>query len=314
MKGPMVSIIIPVYNAENYLPITITSLLWQKNKDFEVLFVDDGSPDGSVELIQRQMQGSQLNWRLIQQENRGQGAARNTGFLEAKGEWVLFLDADDAVQDYTVDLCSRMATQYPDTDVIFSGYWTVDGQAALKRTEEVPGEVVVTREQLLKDFLTRKTVFLVPGTLYKREFLHRAQLLHTQIPWSEDQYFMWQVMDRLHSAVVCKSVLYNYVEHGGPSIMRSTPLDKMLSAYEQYRELPGEIDDPQVKKYLLPRWCLGCLHVFAHRGDRVSFDAFWKATGFTRSCKTLLRFPEWKIRILALAGLVCKPLMFRMMR
>ena len=125
---------------------------------------------------------------------------------------------------------------------------------------------------------------------------------------------MWQVLSRLESAAISQSVMYNYVHHAGPSTMRSTPLEKMLTAYKQFCVLPEEMTDPVVKKQLLPRWCLGCLHVFAHRGDRASFDAFWNTTNFTSKCKTLLSFPNWKVRVLAVAGLVYRPLLFRAMR
>lgn len=314
MGTPTISIVVPVYNAQQHLPHTLDSLLRQSSRDFEVLFVDDGSPDDSGELICRTLQDTDLNWRLIRQENQGQGGARNTGFFEASGGWILFLDADDTLQHYTVETYCRLAQQYPDADVIFSQYCNVDSENAGKQVWEDPRNAPTTREALLNGFLTRTMVFLVPGTLYRRDFLRRTETVHTRIPWSEDQYFMWQVLSRLEKAVISQAVIYNYVHHNGPSIMRSTPLDKMLTAYDQFCGLPEEMSDPVVKKHLLPRWCLGCLHIFASRCDRTSFDAFWKATDFTAKCKTLLSFPSRKIRILAAIGLACKPLLFRVMR
>lgn len=314
MCQPKISIVIPVYKAERNVPLTMESLRRQTCRDFEVVFVDDGSPDGSAALIEKTMSDSGINWRLIHQENRGLGGARNTGFLEAKGQWILFLDADDTLQSYAVETCCRLAAQYGDADVIFSQYQNVNSAEALKCVQEDLQAEPVAREQLLRGFLTRETVYLVPGTLYRRDFLRRAQLLHPTIPWSEDQYFMWQVMDKLETAVVSRAVLYNYVHHTGESIMRSTPLEKMLVAYEQYCCLPEKMTDPLVKEYLLPRWCLGCLHVYATRGDKASFRAFWKAVGFSSMCVSLLGFPFWKVRILAVVGLVCPPVLFSMMR
>lgn len=314
MNQPTISIVVPVYKAERYLPHTIESLKCQTSKDFEVIFVDDGSPDQSAALISDLMQDSNLCWRLIRQENRGLGGARNTGFHEARGQWLLFLDADDTLQPYAVEAYTDTTRRFPHVDAVFSRYWNVGEEEALKPAPYDPRTELATRETLLRGFLTRKMVFLVPGSLYRMEYLRSNGVVHTTIPWSEDQYFMWQVLNRLKTAAVSRAVMYNYVHHTGESIMNATPLSKILIAYDQYCRLPEEITDSQVSKYLLPRWCLGCLHVFAHRRDKASFDAFWEATTFSSQCKLLLTFPSWNIRILAAAGILCRPLLFYVMR
>lgn len=89
-----VSIIIPVYNAEDYLEESIGDLLNQTYADFEVICVNDGSTDRSEEIIKRFCEYDE-RIRLMSQENRGGGAARNAGYDEAVGEYILFLDADD---------------------------------------------------------------------------------------------------------------------------------------------------------------------------------------------------------------------------
>lgn len=89
---PKVSVIIPTYNAEKYIAETIHSALNQTFQDFEILIVDDGSPDKSVEVCQ---QFTDPRIKIIRQTNRGLPGARNTGIRHAKGEFVAFLDADD---------------------------------------------------------------------------------------------------------------------------------------------------------------------------------------------------------------------------
>jgi glycosyltransferase involved in cell wall biosynthesis len=87
-----VSVIIPVYQVEKYIEATVKSVLSQTYKDFELLIIDDGSPDKSIEICQ---QFSDPRIRIIHQENRGVAAARNHGIREAQGEYLAFLDADD---------------------------------------------------------------------------------------------------------------------------------------------------------------------------------------------------------------------------
>jgi glycosyltransferase involved in cell wall biosynthesis len=87
-----VSVIIPVYKVENYIAATVQSVLDQTYENFELLIIDDGSPDRSVEICQ---QFTDPRIKIIRQENRGVAAARNTGIRHAQGEYIALLDADD---------------------------------------------------------------------------------------------------------------------------------------------------------------------------------------------------------------------------
>jgi len=86
------SIIIPLYNKERQIARTLDSVLAQSVADFEVIVVDDGSKDGSAEIVKGY---SDPRIRYIKKENGGVSSARNRGIQEARGEWILFLDGDD---------------------------------------------------------------------------------------------------------------------------------------------------------------------------------------------------------------------------
>ena len=100
MNNPLVSVIIPVYNSEKYLAETINSVLNQSWQYFEILIVDDGSSDSSIQ-IAKSFEGE--NVRVFQQENKGASAARNKGLLAAKGSYVQFLDADDLLEPTKIE-------------------------------------------------------------------------------------------------------------------------------------------------------------------------------------------------------------------
>ena len=89
-KAPLASIVIPCYNQAHFLPEAIESALSQTHRPIEVIVVDDGSPDNAAEVVARYP-----HVRYVRQQNRGLGGARNTGFRVSKGEYILFLDADD---------------------------------------------------------------------------------------------------------------------------------------------------------------------------------------------------------------------------
>ena len=89
-----ISVIVPVYNAEKYLPQCVESLLRQTKKEFELIFVDDGSTDRSVEILE-QYREKDDRIKILRQKNQYAGVARNNGMSVAKGEYLCFLDSDD---------------------------------------------------------------------------------------------------------------------------------------------------------------------------------------------------------------------------
>ena len=96
------SVIIPAYNCEKYIADAVKSVCRQPVKDMEIIIVDDGSTDSTGEICAR-LAGENRQITVIHQENRGASAARNAGIRKASGEYILFLDADDAYVDHAVD-------------------------------------------------------------------------------------------------------------------------------------------------------------------------------------------------------------------
>ena len=92
----MISVTVPVYNAEEWLRDALASLQAQTHSDFEVVLVDDGSNDGSPDICQEFCERDP-RFRLIRQANAGVSAARNRGIEESRGEWIAFMDADDVM-------------------------------------------------------------------------------------------------------------------------------------------------------------------------------------------------------------------------
>ena len=93
---PLVSIIVPVYNVQDYIERCLVSLQIQSFQDFELILVDDQSPDDSIMEAECFLSSVQFLWKIIRREmNGGLSAARNSGLKEATGKWVLFLDSDD---------------------------------------------------------------------------------------------------------------------------------------------------------------------------------------------------------------------------
>ena len=94
MDNIKVSVIMPIYNAENFLKQSLDCLLQQTLKEIEIICVEDGSTDGTFKIL-KQYAKEDNRIKIIRQKNQGAGSARNRGLKEAKGEAVIFLDSDD---------------------------------------------------------------------------------------------------------------------------------------------------------------------------------------------------------------------------
>lgn len=116
-----ISVIVPVYKVRDRILRTLESLKAQTFKEFEVLFIDDGSPDDSSELAHNYLKNSHVIYRIIKKENGGVSSARNLGIEEALGEYVQFLDSDDYIdKDMLKDLYEKAIET--NSDIVYSGY------------------------------------------------------------------------------------------------------------------------------------------------------------------------------------------------
>ena len=120
MKTPKISVIIPVYNAEKYLSETIKSVITQSWENLEVIIINDGSKDNSLEVINKYKE-TDKRIIAINQENLGQCAASNTGIKKATGEYFKFLDADDILSENHIEI--QLKTLNNETDYIASCEW-----------------------------------------------------------------------------------------------------------------------------------------------------------------------------------------------
>lgn len=121
---PEISVIIPVYKVEADLRTCVDSVLHQSFQEFELILVDDGSPDRSGEICD-EYAGKDSRIRVIHQENRGQSAARNRGMAEARGEWICFVDSDDFIHPQMLELLYQ-AAQEEDCDISLCDWLEAD--------------------------------------------------------------------------------------------------------------------------------------------------------------------------------------------
>ncbi|HEF8786834.1 TPA: glycosyltransferase family 2 protein, partial [Providencia alcalifaciens] len=140
-SNPEISVIIPVYNVENYIEKCITSVKLQSFTDFECIIIDDGSPDNSID-IAKNLIHDDTRFLIYSKKNAGLGPARNTGLDYANGKYIVFIDSDDYIEkDYLLDLITKIKLE--DADICTCDVKLVDGNGnKIKEVKNNPNEYI----------------------------------------------------------------------------------------------------------------------------------------------------------------------------
>ena len=227
------SIIIPVYNVEKYLPACLESVDRAARGRCEILIVDDGSTDSSGALCDDFARG-RADVKVIHQENAGLGGARNTGIEAASGEYLFFPDSDDTVTEDSVDTILEYIDRYEPDMIRFCLRCTDEnGKLIYETGSDFPkGTVfdpssdrfILTQSPSACDKVMRASLFKETGIRFPSRV------------WYEDLRTVPKLMARCHSVVYCHKILYNYLSRSG-SIMNSSKVDRNIEIIDAIEDL-----------------------------------------------------------------------------
>ncbi|MBQ4568565.1 MAG: glycosyltransferase [Ruminococcus sp.] len=274
----LVSVIIPVYNAEKFLDACVGSVLAQTYKNFEIILVNDGSKDSSGEICRR-LAGKHQSVVLVEQENQGVSAARNAGLALARGEYVVFADADDTLPAGALEALVKGAAEY-DADLTIG---------RIHQAEDIPTGVLEGEEYLKKALEDNPITYSVWRILYKADFINGLEFPLGYVA-HEDSYFIFTCALRKPRVALIKDVVYNYTVVGSSASRSSFSIRK----YNAICELLAKKEELVKEEYphLLP--------LFYHLKTKIQMVlltglSFTKGKQF-RKCEkeTLLRFKEVK--------------------
>lgn len=214
MDNVKVSVVIPVYNAEKYLPECLESILSQTYKNMEIICVDDGSTDNSAEII-KSYQRKDKRITLIQQTNQYAGVARNNGFDASKGEYVIFLDADDYFERVLVQKMVS-AIHEKNADIVICQSLGLDEQS--KNKHKIEGalnlEVLPQKEVFsikdIPDDIFRLTAGWAWDKMYRAEFIREKNLRFQEIRAVEDELFVDLSLGEAKAITIVKDVLVTH--------------------------------------------------------------------------------------------------------
>lgn len=236
----LISIIIPIYNAEQYLKDCLDSIINQSLKNYEVIMIDDGSKDNS-KLIAKEYVELYNRVRYIYQENKGVSEARNRGIAEARGKYITFVDADDWIEpDMYEIMCNQLESN--NSEMVMCNFIKEYEDKSKNEVEELPFEGIKGFDDndsiisnLIKNMIGTKSLnsksimASVWRMVFKRDFIEVNNIrFDKNIIIGEDMIFCIGYLKKCKSIIVLDKVLYHY------RILQS-------SAMSRYRENHWEV-------------------------------------------------------------------------
>ena len=238
----MISVIVPVYNVEEYLEECLESIRQQTFTDIEVILVNDGSTDSSKEICERFCQADS-RFKLINQENKGQSVARNRGVAESTGQFIMFVDSDDVVKENIVEVL----LSYMKADVDLVECNLVYNQEKLQKNKTI--RVIFegnSTEAVINCISFKEVKFCAFTKLYRREIVEKIPFLEGVI--YEDVYTGINYL-RYVRKMVCVDLKGYYYRVRPNSTMTKPFNEKDLDIFKVGNQL---IESFQDDEYLLP--------------------------------------------------------------
>lgn len=276
-----ISIIIPVYHVEPYIVRCLQSVVAQKNSsDIEVILVDDCGTDNSIALATEFLAGCKgINYQILHHaQNSGLSAARNTGLKAATGEYVYFLDSDDAL---TEDALTKLMKPLEDHhyDLVIGDYVTHPNLVTSSMLI-LPEGPVMGQENILQTYAQGKWYVMAWNKLCSREFLMENNLFFEEGLLHEDVIWTFKVACKAASMYVVKQSTYIYSIREA-SIMTGMSIDKDVSIYVKAFDKIADFIQNEHLEYGQSEYCIfqgkraGILYSLLQKGESGLFEKFY---------------------------------------
>lgn len=218
-REPLVSIVIPVYNAEKGLSKCLDSVLSQTYKNIEVILVDDGSHDTSPDICKTYKEGYPEKITFISQKNGGPAAARNKGIELSQGKYIAFVDSDDTIAPNMISTLTGKG-EAEDVEMVICAYWKVTGKGQTERTFTLPEGLYAEGDQkkILYSLLDENVGDIRPYSwirFTRRSVFEESGLRFSERLYRSEDFHFWA---RVHSVIkrvyLCsRTPLYYYFEN-----------------------------------------------------------------------------------------------------
>lgn len=226
---PMVSIIVPVYNAEKTIERCINSILNQSYKDFELLLLDDGSTDASGRICDAFAEKDQ-RIRVLHKENTGVSDTRNQGIAMAGGEYLQFADSDDWLASDATEFFMRTVTEHS-CDMVIADFYRVIGERVAQKGD-IEKDGLMDRMGYAASMMQKPADFyygVLWNKFYKRSIIEEYHIrMDTAVSWCEDFMFNMEYVRHIHTVYALKVPVYYYVKTKDSLVSQGLSMKKTI--------------------------------------------------------------------------------------
>ena len=220
----MFSVIIPIYNCENYLKECLDSVLNQTNPDWECICINDGSSDRSGEIADSYA-AQDTRFQVVHKPNGGEGSARNAGLEVCIGEWVYFLDSDDVLNRRTLEICQHAITNNPNAELISVGMTPFADGILPKWKDDEP--ISWLNIDISQKIYSRTFGIHVWTTAYRKSMIQNMRFSNLKV--AADRVFVIEALDSATNVVLCNYIGYGYRTRPGSIVNSKMTPEKFLA-------------------------------------------------------------------------------------
>lgn len=262
----VITVVVPIYNAENYLDNCIKSIINQTHREIEILLVNDGSSDGSYSICESYKK-KDMRVKVFHKENEGVSKTRNFGISKAIGEYICFVDADDILELQMIEKL-LLNIKESKSDLAICGHNTVyldNGNRNIIVTHKNPEFKGTTREFLekIEYFLNSESIQGPCGKLYKISII-KSNLVYfpVDLSFGEDTFFVYKYLENCSHIVSISESYYLYMKRNSSSlssIYREDKIEIFLYLYKQLDILMNKFKVNDKKDMIDKRICIATL-------------------------------------------------------
>lgn len=315
-KEPLISVIMPAYNVEKYIESAIRSVWSQIIEDWELIIINDGSTDTTLDVIKKWNVDDRI--RVISIENKGVSAARNIGLRESRGKYVCFVDSDDmldvcylehmvmALQEHSecrVAVCKRKNIAEQD--------YTIQANNQIEFQVEKRESIVVLRDMLYRNISIGIWNLLIERKIFEEFYLEFAE----GYSYSEDLELVWKIICNCSEVVILQEQLYLYRQRSTSAMQQFSV--KRYDGYQLFLRLEEYISSnradftSEFNSYGVAYWVWSTVWQAARLSPK--YKVFMNNVSSVDVCyyfERLKRFPKMSVRISAKVFLFCSRLYF----
>ena len=299
---PQISVVIPVYKVGKYIENSMKSVCYQTFRDFEVVLVDNNTPDDSIEIAVKVLKEGNIDYRVVKQTIQGLPAARNMGIREANGEWIISIDPDDTVSSRFLAELHACATSNG-LDIVFSKYAEVDEKTLFVFPEEGKDNAIelYDKNDVLQQLLIRRLPLMISNMFFKKSaFLEKGCWFDESIILGADLINLWRILINTERIAFINKCLYNHFFR--PDSLMTAPswkkIESNLMGYEKLRVYVSERCNEQMGKWIYGRAIYAFLGTLCIYGDKKMYREYLDKYYSNEVHNILKTFPDNKIRVL----------------